>query len=441
MDKRRLFCLILVTALLIPFQNCSQPFESQFNVLSGLGGGGGGGGPTPETPELPLSKIFPIVNLTTTGAADITSKDVYVNGRFVIDPNGSPGAVAFDATMKIKGRGNSTWGMPKKPYKIKLDAKASVLGMPSDKEWVLLANYSDKTLLRTYLAFEMGRRLGMPYVPRAKFVEVNLNGAYLGNYLLTEQIKIAPDRVNITPLTATDLTGDAVTGGYLVELNERLDEPVSWRTTRNVAYTVKEPDLVADQVTWLKNYMQSVEDNLYSPAFADPVTGYEKDINTDTFINYFLVNEVFKNVDAAAFSSIFLYKERGQKLAMGPLWDFDLAAGNVNYSDAQTPEGWYLKALSPWFKKLFEDPVFTARVKVRWNEMKVSKFDTLLPLMDKYAEMMGPSQTRNFERWPILDVYVWPNQVVTGSYQGEIDYAKDFLTKRIKWMDEQINAP
>ncbi len=438
MDKRRFFCIVLVTTLLIPFQNCSQPLASQLKALSELDGGGGV--PAPE-PEKPLSKIFPIVNLTTTGAAPITSKDVYVSGRFVIDPNGSPGALPFDATMKIKGRGNSTWDMPKKPYKIKLDSKASVLGMPADKEWVLLANYSDKTLLRTYLAFEMGRRLNIPYVPRAQFVEVNLNGEFLGNYLLTEQVKIAPDRVNVTPLAPSDLTGDAVTGGYLIELNERLDEPVSWRTSRGVAYTVKEPDLVAGQITWLKNYVQGLEDNLNSPTFTDPLTGYEKDINTDTFINYFLVNEVFKNVDAANFSSIFFYKERGQKLAMGPLWDFDLAAGNVNYSDAQTPEGWYLRTGSPWFKRLFEDPVFAARVKTRWNELKVSKLDTLLPLMDKYAEMMEPSQTRNFTRWPILDVYVWPNKVVTGSYQGEIDYAKDFLSKRIKWMDEQFNIP
>lgn len=430
MDKRRFGLIVLVSALLIPFQNCSKPFESQIGSLSDSGG---------TEAEQPLSKILPKVNITTENAVAITSKDVYVNGRFVIDPNGSPGVAAFDATMKIKGRGNSTWGMPKKPYKIKLDAKASVLGMPTDKEWVLLANYSDKTLLRNFMAFEMGRRLGISYVPRAQFVEVTLNGDYLGNYLLTEQMKISPDRVKLTEIKATDLTGDLITGGYFIEQDERLDEVINWRTSRNVPYTVKEPStLVPEQITWIKNYMQGVENNLYSSSFADPVTGYANDIQVDTFIDWYLVSEVFKNQDAF-FSSIYFVKERGQKLAMGPLWDFDLSAGNVDYSSASDPEGWWVRSGSQWFGRLFQDPVFESRVRVRWNQVKASKIDVLLPLIDKYAEMLGPSQERNFVRWPILGVYVWPNKVVTGSYQGEVDYAKDFLVKRIKWLDRQFN--
>ncbi|RYF44386.1 MAG: hypothetical protein EOO38_18010, partial [Cytophagaceae bacterium] len=197
-----------------------------------------GSGPANPSPLQATS----IMNITTVGAAPIDSKDVYVDGHISILANGTVVTNSFEADAKLKGRGNFTWGLPKKPYRIKLNTKASVMGMPADKDWVLLANYTDKTLIRTATVFEFSRRLGTAWTPRSDFVDVNLNGLNIGSYMLTEQVKLAADRVNITELKATDLSGDALTGGYLVELNERLDEVVNWRSPRGVAYSGVAPE-------------------------------------------------------------------------------------------------------------------------------------------------------------------------------------------------------
>lgn len=383
--------------------------------------------------EGPVSQVFAKVVITTEGGVDIVSKDDYVNGTVTVDPNGLASSWAFSATAKIKGRGNSTWGMPKKPYRIKLDAAASMLGLPADKDWVLLANYSDKTLMRNMIAMEIGRRLGLPYTPRMHAVELVLNGKDLGTYVFTEHVKLSPSR---TVAPATD-----VTGGYLLELDQRRDEPARFETTRGQPYSIKDPGSpTAEQSNYIRGYLQEAEDVLNGAGFADPVNGYAKYIDVDSFQQWFLVSEIFKNVDSVNFSSIYFHKGSGQKLRMGPLWDFDLSAGNVDYSDAQTPEGWYVRN-SPWFAPLFRDPVFAAQVKERWNALKTQRadLDGVMKLIDRTALALDKTQMKNFQIWDILGMYVWPNRVVTGSYPGEVEAMKQWLTTRINWMDKQFN--
>lgn len=407
---KKLISLALFAAFAFSQQGCTPP--SGTSESSSL--------------EVPLSQEFAKISIATDGGAPIDSKDVYVNGTLNVDQ-------AFSAPMKIRGRGNSTWNMPKKPFKIKLNTSSSVLGMPADKEWVLLANYSDKTLMRNELAFEMGRRLKMAYVPRTRTVEVNLNGTELGTYILTEQIKVSSSRVNVT---ASDLTG-----GYLIELDRRLDGTY-FTTSRSNPYVVKEPSsLSTDQMSYISSYVQQAEDALYGADFADPLTGYAKFIDVDSFIDFYLVNEIAKNVDAANFSSIYFYKDVGGKLVMGPLWDFDLGFGNCDYADAQFPTGWWLRTGSPWFTRLFQDPAFEARVKVRWNQLrnKSADLNSLLKLIDRQAYALELVQAKNFTLWDILNIYVWPNRVVTGSYAGEVAAMKDWLTTRMNWLESQFN--
>lgn len=407
--------------------------------LSSSGPSGGLSDSSADASSLAISQVFPIVSIQTAGAAPITSKDVYINAQMTIDSACCNTQYNFSGDLKIKGRGNSTWGMPKKPYKLKLNSKSSILGMPADKEWILLANYSDKTLMRTSVAFEWSRRLGLGYTPRSQYVELVLNGVYQGNYLLVEQIKIAPDRVNVTPLAATDIAGDAVTGGYLVELDQRRDETVVITTSRNIPYALKEPsDARPEQIAYIRDYLQTSEDVLNSGLYADPVDGYEKYIDVDSFVNWYLLSELFKNQDAAAFSSIYFYKDRNKKLVIGPAWDFDLAAGNVNYSDAQYPEGWWIRTGSPWYSRLFQDPVFENRVKARWRALKAEQIDTLADYIDRTAFGLQLTQERNFSLWQILNIYVWPNAVVTGSYSGEVAYFKQWLNSRINWLNQQF---
>jgi hypothetical protein len=388
---------------------------------------------------VPTTINLPIIRIDTENHAPIVSKEEYINAQLKIEANTADPAWNFEAPTQIRGRGNSTWYLhPKKPYKIKLLTKTTLMGMPADKEWVLLANYSDKTLLRNAVAMELSNRFGLPYAPRSRAVEVFLNGEYEGAYQLMENIKISTSRVNIPKLTSADIAGDAVTGGYLLEIDQRRDGTIIYDTAHGLPIVVQDPDpITPEQWTYISSYLQQTEDTIYSENFADPSTGYEQFINSQTFIDWYLVNEIFKNQDAKFFSSIWMYKERGGKLSLGPVWDFDLGAGNVDYDVTDDPTGWWVRE-GPWMSRLFEDPAFVARVEARWQELKAGQIDTIFTFIDQNAAALDQSQKNNFQRWPILNVYVWPNPVITGSYDGEVNQLKQWLTTRIQWMDSQL---
>lgn len=370
------------------------------------------------------------INIETENRATIL-KDDYTNGFITINANELHPSWSDELPMKIKGRGNSTWEFPKKPYKIKLSTSKSIMGMPADKEWVLLANYSDKTLMRVIIANEMGRRLGMDYTPRFRTVELTVNGDFRGTYLLTEQIKISPSRVNAIK--------EDISGGYLLELDHRLDNEFVVTTNSGIPFAVKEPEEPSEEeLLYLNNYLNQFEEALYSAGFTSS-EGYKKYIDERSFINWYIVNEVLKNVDAANYSSIYLFKSSNQKLKIGPLWDFDISAGNLNYSEAQEEEGWWIRVESEYYRRLFEDEAFELKVKQRWAELKLIGLDLpeLLKLVDQKSYALQLTQQKNFDVWEILDIYVWPNRLITGTYVGETALLKDWLTKRLRWLNQQ----
>ncbi|TAN39435.1 MAG: hypothetical protein EPN25_11650 [Nitrospirae bacterium] len=388
---------------------------------------------------IPEALDIPILSIDTTGKAPILSREDYIGGHLSIMPNGADASIAYDGDIQIRGRGHSTWLMPKKPYRIKLNNKAALFGFPASKDWVLLANYADKTLLRNVVAMELSSRLGMAYTPRSRSVELYLNGAYQGTYLFMESIKVAPGRVPIPSMSSTDISGEALTGGYLMEFTLRRDEIVSFTTPQGLPVAISSPDPpTPEQLTYISRYVNKAEDALFSNSFTDPENGYRPYIDTASFINWYLVNEVFSNVDAYFYSSCYFYKDRNGKLFMGPAWDFDLGAGNVDYSDARYPQGWYVRRAS-WINRMFQDPFFAQQVKARWNAIKTTQLDTLFAFIDDHAAHLEKSQRNNFRRWPILGAYVWPNPVIPGTYQSEVDYLKSWLSQRIAWMDAQFN--
>ncbi|MFD0765704.1 CotH kinase family protein [Mucilaginibacter lutimaris] len=380
---------------------------------------------------------IPILYLTT--AAPVVSKDNYVTGSVTVDANNRFEQEKTTIPLKIKGRGNSTWSnFPKKPYRLKFDNKAAMLGMPAAKNWVLLANYDDKTLLRNRIALEFARRIGSDFASESRFVEVVMNGVTLGNYLLTSQVEVNENRVNITEMSTSDNAGDALTGGYLLELDQRLDEAHWFRTKKNLPFTIKSPENATPaQIAYISKYMQDTEDALFSPDANDPVNGYAKYINVESFMNWFFVEEVLKNQDARDFSSIFYYKDRNGKLGMGPVWDFDLSSGNIDYSVAKDPNNWYNRDAT-WMINLFKDVKFRSKIKVRWNQIRNTAVEAIFKDIDDNAEYLKLSQKQNFTTWPILDKYVWPNAVVLGNYDMEVAYAKSFLKTRIAWIDAEI---
>jgi len=380
---------------------------------------------------------LPVLYLET--QSPVVSKDDYVKGQIIIDANGKYEQPVTNAIIEMRGRGNSTWEMPKKPYRIKFDKKTALLGMPPAKKWALLANFADKTLMRNYVAFEIGRRFNAAYTPQSRFVEVVLNGEFMGNYLLTDQVEVGETRVNITELKPGSPESD-ISGGYLLEVDERLDEAVWFRSALLVPFTVKSPeDITTAQLNYIKNYIQETENALYSLHFADTATRYNKYINTETFINWYLVNELLKNNDAVFYSSVFLYKDRNAKLSMGPVWDFDLALGNTTYNGNNLPTGWWVKNAT-WIRRLFDDPAFVQQVKNRWRVLKAEQVSTMYAFINETAATLKHSQQENFSKWDVLYHYTWPNAVSLGSYDSEVQYMKDWLAKRTKWLDEAITA-
>lgn len=380
---------------------------------------------------------LPVIYIDTEQQKPIDTKETYVQANIrVRDASGT----LFDAPMEIKGRGNSTWNMPKKPYKVKLKTKASVLGMPADREWVLLANYADKTLLRNYLALAMGRQSALTYTPRTRNVDVVLNGKYQGTYLWGEQIKVSEGRVNIPELSDTDTDSYSITGGYLLEVDMRLDEDFWFRTTNNAAITIKSPEDIPDtQLNYIQNYVQQAENAIMSSG--DP-NAYEQYLDTETLIDWYWINELFKNHDAQFVSSVFMHKDRGGKLRFGPLWDFDIAAGNINYSGGDDPTGWWVRNnsffVSPWLPRLFANPAFRQKAEARWQELRETLVPSVMSLLETKAAELEYSQRLNFYKWDILDSLVWPNAVATGSYEKEIDYLRTWLTSRIAWIDDEV---
>ncbi|MCC8407557.1 CotH kinase family protein [Mucilaginibacter sp. UR6-1] len=380
---------------------------------------------------------IPVFYLTT--SAPVNSKDNYVTGTLVINTNGEFEQEKLTIPLQIKGRGNSTWGHPKKPYRLKFNDKTAVLGIGAAKNWVLLANYSDKTLMRTSIAFSLGKKLGVGFTPDSRFIEVVLNGEYIGSYLLTEQVEVHENRVNVPELKKGDVAADKITGGYLLEWDQRLDEEYWFRTSHNIPFTIKSPEDIPDaQFNYISGYVQQTEDAIFADNFADPNEGYAKYIDVNSFVNYYIIQEIMKNQDAKDFSSIFFYKDRGGKLTLGPLWDFDLAIGNVDYSDATQATGWWIKD-GPWYSRLFEDAVFRKKVKDRWNQIKGNEIKGIYTDIDSNYKYINLSQQQNFKRWPILNEYVWPNPLILGTYDNEVSQIKSWLTKRITWLDIEIN--
>lgn len=385
---------------------------------------------------------FPAVYITTEGGRRIADKENYVPGTIrVDDPLEEYSEVwSLEAPMKIKGRGNSTWDkFPKKPYHIKLDEKSKVMGMKSDRDWVVIANYNDKALLRNEVAFELSRICGFSWTPHFRPVDLYLNNVYQGVYEFGEHKEVNKNKVDINP--------DA--GDVYLELECYPDEPYNFWTSMSVPLTYKDPETPSRELrNEVEGFFREFETALQGNNFTDPVRGYAAYIDIKSFIDNYIIQELMKNYDGNLHKSTFFSLKKGGKLEFCHLWDFDLSLGNCNFfgnvPGGNGPEGFYVKDYGfqgygwGWYYRLFQDPNFRKRVKARWNELK-PQLETIPAFIDERADYLRAAADRNFKRWAILNVNVWSQVVVTGSYQGEVKYMKDFYTKRLKWLDAEIN--
>ena len=520
--------------------------------------------------DLTQFTALPIIYLQTEYYAAIDSKEDYIPGDTSI-----VGGRDFDdfdlAEMKIRGRGNSTWGLhPKKPFQMKLADKAEFLGMPNDKKWLFLAEYSDKTMLRNKISFEMGYISNLDWTPQGRFAEVYINDEYNGTYNITQKVEESDNRVvlgdtgylleldqlsrldsddvyfesvltdkfwvNIkepslerssseyayiktlindfenamsgsTSMTSyfavAETTSDNVwdvnlsqtmtlvpNSDYIVSFKAKSSidrtmivglglyhdpwtnagEPVSlttaWQTFTLSQTTINFGDdqsrvlfdmggdqggevwiddvsvLTADGIELVANGdFQSGEASWEGGAatavnitsYANGSGGYAEYIDVDSFVDWYLISEITKNVDSMFFSSMFLNVMPGEKIKMGPLWDFDLSFGNVDYADSRYAEGWWVK-YHPWYEHLFQDPDFVGKVKVRFAYFKDNQ-QFILDKIDAYAEQLQWAQQENNDKWQTLGMYVWPNPVVFDTYQEEVDHMKSWYIDRMDWLE------
>lgn len=355
----------------------------------------------------------------------------------------------YNGKIEIKGRGNTTWGLPKKPYAIDLvtalneDNPSSLLGMPADEEWVLLAFWRDRSLMRNPLAYYLGSQMtGLEYSPRFRYVEIFINGDYRGLYMLCEKIKRAKERVNISKLTTDD--PNLISGGYILEVTPidrvKIDEVSAMfkSTKRAINFVVKYPkpsNVTPTQVLWIKNYMDEFETVLYGESFKDTVNGYLKYINENSFIDWYILYDLSKGVDNLFHASLFFHKDRNGKLNMSAPWDFDISFGNVNSDCYYEDELWIKK--THYFNRLMQDERFARKLIARYDELMLvfDKIPNVLTANFKQLEING-CINRDHTKWPqILGDYKDKELRITPTtVSGHVRWFKEWLESRKIWL-------
>ncbi len=377
---------------------------------------------------------LPVMYIDTDGGRKVDSRENYVRAhmKFVEDVRTRGPGDVMEANLRIRGRGNSTWGQPKKPYRLQFDDKISFFGEHKDKSWVLLANYCDKSMLRNDLAFYIGKTSRLNWTSSSHFVDLVLNGSYQGTYQLAEKVEISKHRV------------DAGDDGFLVEVEARAadDSLGTWFYVPYIAYSIeiKEPDVAVNspEYHYIRNYMIDASEALFSPNFRDPDKGWQKYLDMESFVDWYLIHEIAKNEDSMFHFSTFMNLRRGGKLKMGPIWDFDIAFGNVKEKNttAMLPEGLMLD-WSYWYQRLMEDPVFVAKLKERYEYFYSHKQDYMYRV-DTYAQYLKNSAYENQMKWRNLYHYTYKQYDIWGAYQNEAQSLKDWLDRRMEWLKNQF---
>ena len=379
----------------------------------------------------------------------------------------------FNGNIAIEIRGKSSQMFPKKQYGFETrdeeneDMDISLFDMPEEEDWILQAPYSDKSLIRNALIYDISRELGR-YASRVKFVELTLNDVNDGVYVFMEKLKRDKNRIDINKLKKSEITGEDLTGGYIIKIDKPDDEytPLNSFTSEHAPYdpsgnssvkflydTPDEEDITIEQREYISSYIKDFENALAGENFRDPVLGYNSYIDTDDFIDFFLLNELGNNVDGFRIST-WMVKDKNEKLKMGPIWDFNLAFGNADYCSGGESNVWAYRLnercpggywpIPFWWERLLQDPEYVSKVKSRWKELRGTVFSSsnVNRMIDDYELILISSGSikRNFERWPVLGTYVWPNNYIGSDYSDEMKFIRNWITERMSWLDSNINS-
>ncbi|MBR7032686.1 MAG: CotH kinase family protein [Clostridia bacterium] len=392
-----------------------------------------------------LAEGFAVVRIDTETGGDVESKEEYVRGSFSL--SAPDGREISEDSFRLRGRGNQSWMAEKKSYKLKFDSKVCLMKQSSGdtkaKDWVLIANHGDKSLIRNYVAMQTGRVLdGLEWVPYAELVDVYLNGEYRGVYLLSEQVEVSKNRVDIKD-------GEIDDPGFLVELDGYAAGEYNREFFKigNRRYSVKSDCASSDQVIAMKLHLETLL-NMAREGDREKIGEY---FDLPSLIDTFLLYEFTKNPDVG-WSSFFMYlKEPHGKLYFGPPWDFDIAFGNGNdgahfaglYAGQMTAaNGRYVEDVNEWLAAFVSHEWFREALRDRWNEKKVEIWETLEKCY-KEAWLNIDLLERNFEKWPVLHERIFQESYYTlalNSCGENIDWLYDWIEKRTGWIDPFLNS-
>jgi CotH kinase protein len=362
---------------------------------------------------------IPQINIVTNGNASITSTDIYVKADISI--SGQTISDEFKGTTQIRGRGNSTWSYPKKPYKIKLDTKASLLGLSAAKDWILLANYLDGTHMLNPVAMKIGKLLNMPFTNTIVPVELTLNGQYQGLYMLTEQIEVKSNRVNI------DSTGT------LLQLDTNFDDPWKFKSAAfQLPVMIMNPELTsATEITPIKASFEQLESLVANANF--PNNNYLDYIDAESVANYLIVYMLTDNEEINHPKSTYIHKKATGKWAMGPIWDFDWAYAyektQLHFSSFNKPLFWSPPSVgTKFFSKMMTDPKIKTLMKQKWADFKTNKFNELLTFIDDYSFNIEGARNRDYQKW----------KRGSNNFKNDVTLLKTWLQNRADYMNTFI---
>jgi hypothetical protein len=421
------------------------------------------------------SSNLPIVIINTLGQTIV--QDTKIDCLMEIKYNG-PGNLTFldgpanvyDGHIGIEIRGASSSGYPQRPYGFETrdstgaNLSVSILGMPEENDWVLISNYNDRSLIKNLMAYKIFAMMGN-YSPRSQLCEVIIDGSYQGIYLIGEKIKQDNGRVNIATLNPDEILGDDLTGGYILQQNywnesnsfqsnySPIDHP-----TFDVHFLYEYPkpqDIVPEQKVYIAAFIDSLETALYSVDFADPIIGYRKYLDVESFIDYFIVNEVSRNNDGFK-KSVFFHKDKnsnGGKLHAGPVWDFDWAWKNMQSCEIFQNNGGIGWAhhindcftdnySTGWYIRLLQDSTFNDELRCRYEQYRETMLDTtyLFAYIDSMGVYAQEAQARHFQKWPLLGMSgpAPDDGPVAITHLGELDSLKSWIWTRLQWLDANI---
>ncbi len=423
------------------------------------------------------SSNLPIIEINTNGqpipdGTKITARMKIINYEPLRRNYATDSANVYDGYVGIEIRGSFSATLPQKPYGFETrdslgnNLNVPLLNMPAENDWVLIANYNDKVFMRNTLAFDLFTKMGH-YQPHTQLCELDSNGVYEGIYVLTEKIKRDKNRVDIAKLTATDTSGDNVTGGYIIKIDNNDGTGTDgWNSTDQALdrpggypyfiYVYPKPeDILNPQKKYIQGFVKSLDSVLITSQFADPVNGYRKYLDVPSFIDYFIVGEVSRNVDTYK-KSAFFYKDKDSKdgrLHDGPVWDFDWAWKNINECEVNAIDGsgWAYEISSVcksypvppgWMVRLLDDTTFTNELHTRYSLLRntILSEESINHYIDSIHTLVNEAQVRHYQRWPILGIDVGTPEVDAQptTFDGEITKFKNWISTRLTWLDANM---